>query len=56
MFQRLEVGENDVEGLWRLAKFCHELANQSADDATKKKLILEGSCTYNFVSRIMVVC
>ncbi|CAJ0588285.1 unnamed protein product [Cylicocyclus nassatus] len=40
--KRYSEGDKDPEVLWRLAKFCHELANRTKDKGTKKRLIFEG--------------
>ncbi|KAL6744226.1 hypothetical protein Aduo_017183 [Ancylostoma duodenale] len=40
--KRYEGGDKSSELLWRLAKFCHELACRTTDKGKKKELILEG--------------
>ncbi|KJH47053.1 hypothetical protein DICVIV_06862 [Dictyocaulus viviparus] len=39
---RFDCGERSTELLWRLAKYCHELACHTSDKRKKKDLIFEG--------------
>ncbi|VDM73385.1 unnamed protein product [Strongylus vulgaris] len=40
--KRYDAGDKSSELLWRLAKFCHELAAHTTDKGKKKELIFEG--------------
>ncbi|RCN49873.1 hypothetical protein ANCCAN_04119 [Ancylostoma caninum] len=40
--KRYEAGDRSSELLWRLARFCHELACRTTDKEKKKELIFEG--------------
>ncbi|KAJ1372290.1 hypothetical protein KIN20_034408 [Parelaphostrongylus tenuis] len=40
--KRLDDGDKSSEVLWRLAKFCYELACRTSDKSKKKDLIFEG--------------
>ncbi|ETN79841.1 tetratricopeptide repeat protein [Necator americanus] len=40
--KRYEEGDKSSELLWRLAKFCHEMACRTSDKSKKKDFVLEG--------------